>query len=849
MLFLGSKKYPNGDDYFQTITENNGHFNAYTDREITNYFFDIHNLSFENALDIFSRFFIDPLFTEEKLKKEINSVNSEYEKNFIIDDRKKSQVFAYIANENDPLNRFTTGNIQSLAKSAEKNGLKLRDELLKFHSKYYTSDKMILIIYTNEQLDDMEEIILEKFSKVKPSQEFLDSIKTDKIFIGAESNKNATSVNSNLKKNFYNAFIQQEKKLSDENIHPIGLYEFKSPFNKDRLGNIVSFESFTQEYELKIIFIQKSMRGHKFFKLKPSLFFTFIIESKEDNSLIDILKKQNLATKLNVGVDKEYNKWSDFKIEIILTKKGIENLNKVLEIISNYLDYMKLNLINKEYFDYLKEIQSLKFEEKNILGNNIYEIVSKMSSRAHHYPISYILHENIFEGNFNKEILEEYARNLVFENSLIFIPSKFFNEEASKFNFLTEAEKKYEPWYKTNFKLYKINFEKLNMENKETKNFSGPVLFEKENVKKILDDTFICDKKCLTRLKSFNTKEPDLLNKTATFELWHKEEFTLDFKKIKMEMVFVYDSYRKFEEKTYLRLYLTHLRKKFKKLNSKMTTLLSTITLSLDNDGINLSFICINQKDIEEKLFNQLSDRILSSLDISKLKYFNQTLHETKDILKKEFNSQPYVLAYDHLKYNILEDHIRIDQEIEIMKSITLDGFKDFILRFKKQLYFKFLFIGSVNEITTRNLFESFNNIVFIPTPVLGKKIYSIKEKRSNKRSILKIDSGNYLIRKMYHGKNNKNNCLLKCFGVDKKNYKSEILIKLFNGIIGNIIFRELRIKRQFGYVAKSKIEIFNNQIVKIKYLINHKLFSFIAFMRKDQLNYLMLWTMQLMRY
>jgi len=811
MLFLGSQKYPNGDDYFKAITENNGHFNAYTDREVTNYFFDIHYFSFETALDIFSRFFIDPLFLEEKINKEVNSVNSEYEKNLIIDSRKRSQVYAFIADQKDPYNRFTTGNIETLIKSAEKNGLNLREELIKFHKKYYTSEKMKLVIYTNEELDDMEEIIIDKFSQIKPSSEFSQLVSNN-----ANSNKNQTNSNNknNLKKLIYNSFIEKDKIFSDENINAPETYKFQSPFSKEIMGTLISFESHALEYDMTIIFIQKSLRSHEYYRTKPSLYFAFVLESKEENSLIDILKKKNLATKLHVGADREYDKWSDITIDISLTKNGISNIDKVWQIVSNYLDFMRANFINEEYFNYLKDIQNLKFEEKNLLSQNIYEFISKMGGRAHHYPLSYILHENIFEGKFNKSILEDYANNLDLKNSIIFIPSKSFESKASKFDFLTASHKSYEPWYKTNFQPFKINFEKLDVENKERKNFSPPDLYEKDRISKILNNTFICDKKCILKLKNFSTKEPDLLNKTATFELWHKEEFTLDFNKMQMEIAFVYDTYKNPIEKVYMNLFQTHLKRKVKKINSKIKALSSGLSISLDSIGLKLSFICINDLEIKKKLFAELASKLFSSFNLEKDSEFNIILQETRDKLKKEFNAQPYAVAYDYLKYNILEDHIRIDEQIEILKNMTLENFTQFIEKFERKLYFKFLFIGSIDDKSTRILFQSFNDLISLPVPDSPKKIFSIKDKRLSRKETLKVDFGNYLFRKIYHNNKNKNNVLLKCYAINKKSYKSEILIKLFNGIIGNIIFRELRIKKQFGYVAKSKIELFNDQIV-----------------------------------
>lgn len=144
-------------------------FNAYTDKEITNYFFDIHYSEFDNALEIFSRFFIDPLLSPEKINKEINAVNSEYEKNLISDNRKKSQIFSYLAKEDNPLHRFSTGNFFSLKNNSDTYHLNLEQELKKLHNRYYTSDKMKLVIYSRDSIKDLEYIVWTKFKHVKKS--------------------------------------------------------------------------------------------------------------------------------------------------------------------------------------------------------------------------------------------------------------------------------------------------------------------------------------------------------------------------------------------------------------------------------------------------------------------------------------------------------------------------------------------------------------------------------------------------------------------------------------------------------------------------------------------------------
>ena len=61
MLFRGSKKYPETDLFVDMIKKNNGNFNAYTSGDETNYYFGSSKNSFNDILNVWSRFFIDPL--------------------------------------------------------------------------------------------------------------------------------------------------------------------------------------------------------------------------------------------------------------------------------------------------------------------------------------------------------------------------------------------------------------------------------------------------------------------------------------------------------------------------------------------------------------------------------------------------------------------------------------------------------------------------------------------------------------------------------------------------------------------------------------------------------------------
>ena len=47
-----------------------------------------------------------------------------------------------------------------------KNGIHVRDELLKFHAKYYSSNIMTLAVLGSQSVEELKSIIVEKFSDV-----------------------------------------------------------------------------------------------------------------------------------------------------------------------------------------------------------------------------------------------------------------------------------------------------------------------------------------------------------------------------------------------------------------------------------------------------------------------------------------------------------------------------------------------------------------------------------------------------------------------------------------------------------------------------------------------------------
>ena len=68
---------------------------------------------------MFSRFFIDPLFDEDSVNREINAIQSEHDKNIQQDMWRNYHLFGLISKKGSMINKFGTGNLDSLKKKSK----------------------------------------------------------------------------------------------------------------------------------------------------------------------------------------------------------------------------------------------------------------------------------------------------------------------------------------------------------------------------------------------------------------------------------------------------------------------------------------------------------------------------------------------------------------------------------------------------------------------------------------------------------------------------------------------------------------------------------------------------------
>ena len=114
MLFLGTEKYPDEDDYEGFLSKFGGFANAYTDMEDTNYYFSVTSQQndaneasegLRGGLDRLAQFFLCPLFEESMVERELRAVDSEYRNGKTNDSWRNFQFIKAISNQKHPFSK------------------------------------------------------------------------------------------------------------------------------------------------------------------------------------------------------------------------------------------------------------------------------------------------------------------------------------------------------------------------------------------------------------------------------------------------------------------------------------------------------------------------------------------------------------------------------------------------------------------------------------------------------------------------------------------------------------------------------------------------------------------------
>ncbi|GAB0095724.1 Insulin-degrading enzyme [Sergentomyia squamirostris] len=398
MLFLGTEKYPNENDYSTYLAENGGNSNASTYGDITKFYFDIVPDKLEGALDRFAQFFIAPLYTESATDREINAVHSEHEKNVPMDSWRVRQVNKSLSNPRHPYSKFGTGNKMTLDEDVKAKGINIRDELLKFQDKWYSSNIMALAVFGKESLDDLEEMVIAKFSQVV--------------------NKNVTAPS-----------------------WP------ESPYTDTETSVRVNVVPVKDTRSLTITFPYPDLE--KLYKYGPDKYITHLLGHEGKGSLLSELKNKGFCNNLMAGYTLSARGFGFFDIVVDLTQDGFENVNDVIMHTFQYIKMIKSEGAVRRIFDEYRHIMEMLFRFKDKEGP--LSLVSGVVHSLRIFPFEDILSAGYFITEWRPDLIEDILKYLEPSKMRAVVVGKKLEPKCDKTEY----------WYGTRFSVEQIPEETL----------------------------------------------------------------------------------------------------------------------------------------------------------------------------------------------------------------------------------------------------------------------------------------------------------------------------------------------------------------------------------------------------
>jgi len=544
MLFMGTKKYPEVNHFMSFLNKCGGNTNAFTTGESTNYYFDVPSEYLESGLDIFGQFFLNPLFNPETVEKEIDAINAEHSKNYNSDTWRLDRIVREMAFEDHPYYHFGCGTKKTLNKKD------IREKLLNFHSNYYSSNIMNLVVYTKLPINKIKKIIKNIFSNVTNKNVVIE--KNFNIFKKLPITVKAIPI---ADKDYLKIYIQLPQNIDDNDSATDPLED-----------NIYKFQSLQYIYKL----LAHEARG----------------------TLLYYLKKMDLSNETIVTYDDNDRYLTAVMFSIDLTEHGFKNIELIISMIYNYINLIKTQGITKWQYDEYRKIAKMTFdyEPRTSPSNYVVNIVTEMNR----YKTEHILIRNNYYTKFNQKTYEEiqlYLNNL--------IPYKAINIILSK-QFENESNMQKDSWYNIKYKIV----DNLQYNSQASKNIKFLLPIPNKLVPKNIK---IFQHESLT---SCNTNYPNLIVNTTNLRIYFKQDHTFNLPFV-LTNIILYNNEIYSNIKHYLSyiIYQDILEEKLSKLSSYADYVNTNFSMNVINNGI---FIRINSySNSLEYLLNKLINSFL----------------------------------------------------------------------------------------------------------------------------------------------------------------------------------------------------------------------------------------------
>lgn len=392
MLFMGSEKYPDENEFEAFLSTHGGYSNGATECETTRFVFEIGPEHLSHALDIFAQFFIAPLLRREAMARELQAVESEFNRAMQNDYVRLQQVQCDTCADGHPYRAFGWGNAESLQRIPEAQGVDVRERMVQFYEKHYSAHVMKLCVYGEDSLDDMQRWVEHSFSKI-PRRSVGEPSKTESAVarpFGQAAGQKPTLV----------------KILPIRKLHSMHIYWTLPPL----------LHAYRQ---------------------KPWEYMAHVLGHECAGSITAILSDHRWATHVSAGITEsdgfEFGSFGAlFEVQISLTKDGLAHWDEVAQVVFDVVHFVRAEGFQPWIFDELRASSELafRFQEESEPLALCRQLSGLMQDRYCIQRPDLLRYETI-QGVFDEAQTQAVLDEMTPENTRILLLSHSFENEPN----------------------------------------------------------------------------------------------------------------------------------------------------------------------------------------------------------------------------------------------------------------------------------------------------------------------------------------------------------------------------------------------------------------------------------
>lgn len=599
---------------------------------------------------------------------------------------------------------------------------------------------------------------------------------------------------------YSNLEIEEMEKLANDlfkevpckNLGSVSYKDFPVAYSSENLNKIVKIKSIQNKKKMSFNFYFPSFKEH--YKNNPFEMISFLLGHEGDGSLLSVLIKEGLALELGSYPFEVTSYFMFMSFDIILTEKGLQQYEKVIEIVFEYISMMKRNGLPEYLVDELKASKKMNFEFQSKSDGT--SKAMNVSCNLHDYPPQYINNIHYLLEDIDPEFYQNTVDQLTADNLLIMLSNNEFNNLES-----------IEPIYNSSYQIEKIRSETV----EKIKNILSPEYSLPKNLHMPHKNTFIPENFDLLKNES-SIKEPQLIDSSECHELFYVQDFMFDTPKVNLKLCINLPEKKLITNhennniiSMFQMMFLEYVR------NFKYEASTANIDFSLTKIGFGLKLTIQSYSDKLDNFYEQLSQKLVDFCDLSKSQSFiEEIFNNMKDKRKEKMHNLkmkvPYTQFYGCYADLIFPGMMTPDDIIQITEELTLEKYLEIHTQIFDTCFLECLITGNMSSQQAKDLNNIFMNKLKTSNYLNNLDLKDFSQNRS-----VKVENHQTVVfMHTLQNENEKNNLGVVLYQSDQ-NRNERHQFSIMSDLIKTPFFTEMRTNQQLGYVVFALSDIINS--------------------------------------